>query len=89
MPFLNCCGVLVAVMEPIDHLVLPPNCGAFSKSTTRRPRVAASIAAARPLPPPPITTTSVANSFEASFVSNAADVMVSSFVENKSIFQSC
>src|SRR5262249_55242009 len=58
MPARCWCGVLVAVIEPTDHEVVPPGSGFFSSSTTLRPSRAASDAAARPAPPPPTTTTS-------------------------------
>ena len=58
MPAFFCCGVPVAVKDPMDHAVVPPSSGFFSINIVAAPVERASIAAARPAPPPPITSTS-------------------------------
>ena len=58
MPSFFCNQLPGAAISPPDRAVLPPIAAIFSTTTTEAPFSAAVIAAVRPAPPAPITTTS-------------------------------
>ena len=70
IPAFFCCGQPVAVRMPPLMIELPPAVGIFSRTTTLAPAFLASMAAAKPAKPEPMTITSTVSSH---FVAGAAE----------------